>query len=121
MDYKVLNLLTRTNIVVDDDVGQRVVPAEYISDVGKALEDERRLRALHGGLSMQRGGEIIYGCPSGKSNLRRLAPSGKNTEGREVDAVGNAVFDAEDGLPAELKADPDGGEEFELSYNKSQD
>ena len=70
---------------------------------------------------MQCGGEIINGCPSSKSNLRRLSPSGENTEGREVDAVGSAVSDAEDGFPAELKADPDGGEKFELSYNKSHD
>ena len=68
---------------------------------------------------MQGGGKIIYCCPSGESDLRRMSPSGENTESREVDAVSNAIADAEDGLPGELKEDPNSGKEFELSYDKS--
>ena len=48
-----------------------------------------------------------------------MSPSGENTESREVDAVSNAIADAEDGLPGELKEDPNSGKEFELSYDKS--
>ena len=68
---------------------------------------------------MQSGGKIIYCCPSGESNLRRLSPSGENTESREIYAVSNAIPDAEDGLPGEPKEDPNCGEKFELSYDKS--
>ena len=68
---------------------------------------------------MQGGGQIIHGSPSCESNLRRLSPPGENTESREVDAVRHAVADAEDGLPGELKEDPNSGEEFELFYDKS--
>ena len=68
---------------------------------------------------MQGGGKIINCSPSCESNLRRLSPPGENTESREIHAISNAIPDAEDGLPGELKEDPNSGEEFELFYDKS--
>ena len=96
-----------------------MVPAKDISHVGEALEHKSGLQALHSGFSMQCGGQIIHCGPSCQSNLLGLSPPGENTESREVDAVRNAIADAEDGLPGELKEDPNSGEEFELSYDKS--
>ena len=83
-----------------------MVPAQDVSHVGEALEHKICLHVLHSRISMQGGSKIIYCRPSGEPDLRRLSPSRENTEGRKIYAIGNAVPDAEDGLPGEPKEDP---------------